>query len=181
LRAWPVVVAAATACSSPTWISDWEREHESRLRPPEEAFALPAYPAEQGLIEFFVAATSEFRFFIDQSSISVGKDGVVRYALVARSPAGADNVSFEGMRCTTGEVRLYALGRGGGWVRRTGDWRAIQPRSVQRWHNALYNEYFCLQGEPIASREEGINALQRGGNPFLRGQSEDIPRGGGAR
>ena len=176
-----LLVGGLAACGGPTEKSDWERQHESQLPRPEEAVALPAYPAGERLIEFFVAATSEFRFFVDSASVSVGTDGVVRYTLVARSSAGADNVSFEGMHCTKGEVRSYALGRDGGWVRRTGEWRAIQPRSVQRWHNALYQEYFCLQGEPIASREEGVNALHRGGNPFLRGQSEDIPRGGGAR
>lgn len=179
MKRW-LLVAALAGCGH-TEKSVWEREHAGQLPPSEEPVALPAYPAEQRLIEFFVAATSEFRFFVDSSSISVGADGVVRYTLVARSSAGADNVSFEGMRCTTGEVRLYALARDGGWVRRAGEWRPIQPRSVQRWHNALYQEYFCPQREPIASREEGVNALRRGGNPFLRGQSEDIPRGGGAR
>lgn len=144
------------------------------MPPAEESVALPAYPGERELIEFFVAATSEFRFFIDPASISVGNDGVVRYTLVARSAAGAQNVSFEGMRCRTGEMRIYALGRDGGWVKSPGDWRAIQPRSVQRWHNALYREYFCPQKEPIASRQEGIESLRRGGHPLY----EDLPKGG---
>lgn len=139
-----------------------------------DSVAFPAYPREPDLIEFFVAATSAFRFFIDPASISVGNDGVVRYTLVARSAAGARNVSYEGMRCSTGEMRLYALGRDGGWVKSAGDWRAIAPRSVQRWHNALYREYFCPQKAPIASRREGIEALRRGGHALY----DDLPRGG---
>jgi hypothetical protein len=153
--------------------SDWERKHEERLAPAEEAAALPSYPKTGQLIEFFVAATSEFRFFIDAASLSVGSDGVVRYVLIARSPAGVDNVSFEGMRCTSAEVRTYALGRDGAWTGKPGAWRAIEPRSVQRWHNALYREYFCPQKEPIASAREGIDALRRGGHPFARGFSGD--------
>ena len=121
----------------------------------------------------FVAATSEFRFFIDPASLSVGSDGVVRYVLVARSPAGVDNVSFEGMRCTSAEVRTYALGRDGAWTAKPGAWRTIEPRSVQRWHNALYREYFCPQKAPIGSAREGIDALRRGGHPFARGFSGD--------
>lgn len=160
------------ACGVPAEKSDWERQHEGRLPPPEESVALPAYPAAERLIEFFVAATSEFRFFIDPASISVGPGGVVRYTLVARSPAGAENVSFEGMRCASGEVRLYALGRDGGWVRSAGQWRAIEPRSVQRWHNALFTEYFCPQKEPIASRQEGIDALRRGGHSLYETDAE---------
>ena len=140
----------------------------------EDSVALPAYPRERELIEFFVAAASEFRFFIDPASISVGNDAVVRYTLVARSAAGAQNVSFEGMRCSTGEMRIYALGRDGGWVKSSGDWRAIQPRSVQRWHNALYREYFCPQKEPVASRRGGVESLRRGGHPLY----DDLPRGG---
>jgi hypothetical protein len=152
--------------------SDWERRHEERLSA-EEALALPAYPKTGELIEFFVAATSDFRFFIDAASLSVGSDGVVRYVLVARSPAGVDNVSFEGMRCTSAEVRTYALGRDGAWAGKPGAWRAIEPRSVQRWHNALYREYFCPQKAPIASAREGVDALRRGGHPFSRGFSGD--------
>jgi hypothetical protein len=165
--------AALASCGTTGEKSDWERKHEERLPPAEEALALPAYPRTGQLIEFFVAATSEFRFFIDPASLSVGSDGVVRYVLIARSPAGVDNVSFEGMRCTSAEVRTYALGRGGAWTGKPGAWRSIEPRSVQRWHNALYREYFCPQKEPIASAREGIDALRHGGHPFARGFSGD--------
>jgi hypothetical protein len=162
LRGFLVLVVALAACSHGD-SSDWERKHEERLPPPEEAVTLPAYPRGDQLAEFFVAASSEFRFFIDEPSISVGRDGVVRYVLVARSPAGVDNVSFEGMRCDTGEVRTYALGRDGAWTGKTGEWRTIQPRSVQRWHNALYREYFCPHRVPIGSAQEGVRTLRRGG------------------
>lgn len=166
------LVAALGACAHGEK-SDWERKHEQRLAPAQETVALPAYPRPERLIEFFVAATSEFRFFIDAASLSVGSDGVVRYTLVARSPAGVDNVSFEGMRCTSAQVRTYALGRDGAWGGQPGEWRPIEPRSVQRWHNALYREYFCPQKEPIASAREGVEALRRGGHPFARGFSGD--------
>jgi len=172
-----ILVVGPAACGHAEK-SDWERKHEAGLPPGEETVALPAYPEERQLIEFFVAATSEFRFFVDAASIGVASDGVVRYTLVARSAAGAENVSYEGMRCATGEVRIYALGRGGAWSGRPGEWRAIQPRSVQRWHNALYREYFCPQREPIASRQEGIDSLRRGGASVSRSLSEDVPRGG---
>jgi hypothetical protein len=145
--------------------SDWERKHEGRLLPAGEAAPLPPYPQRAELVEFFVAATSAFRFFIDAASLSVGPDGVVRYVLVARSPAGVENVSFEGMRCASGEVRIYAVGRDGAWAGKPGEWRAIEPRSVQRWHNALYHEYFCPQKQPIGSAREGVDALRRGGHP----------------
>jgi CNP1-like family protein len=96
----------------------------------------------------------------------VGKDGVVRYTLVARSPQGAESVVFEGMRCATREVRGYATGRAdGGWSRRDTPWRAITPRSVQRWHDALAAEYLCPGGTAIHGAAEGVDALRRGGHP----------------
>jgi len=166
LRAGLVLTASLAGCGqSPR--SDWERQQEGKL-PVEETAPLPPYPRGADLVEFYVAATSEFRFFVDAASLSIGADGVVRYVLVARSGAGAENVSFEGMRCNTGEVRVYAVGQQGRWGGKPGDWRAIQPRSVQRWHNALYREYFCPQKAPIASAREGADALRRGGHPLGR-------------
>lgn len=138
-----------------------------------DSLALPAYPRERELMEFEGAPTSELRFFIDPASISV-QDRVVRYTLVARSSTGTTNVSFEGMRCETGEVRIYALGREGGWLRSSADWRRIRPG----WHSVLYREYFCPQREPIASAREGIDSLRRGGASITRSLTEDIPRGG---
>ena len=141
--------------------SDWERRNEPKLTA-EETVVLPAYPRKDQLIEFFVAATSEFRFYVDAASLQVGKD-IVYYALVARSKAGADNVTFEGMRCSTGEVRIYAVGREGSWFGKPGEWRQIQPRSFERWHNALYREYFCPTTQLIGSREQALAALRSGG------------------
>ena len=136
--AWCLAAALAACAGPPDERSDWERKHAQKIAP-DEAVALPAYPRKDQLIEFFVAPESEFRFYVDAASISVAKE-VVHYALVARSKAGAENVTFEGMRCATGEVRIYAVGRDGSWVGRPGDWRPIQPRSYERWHNALYRE-----------------------------------------
>lgn len=141
-----------------------------------DSLPLPGYPRERDLVEFQVGPTSEFRFFIDPASISVS-DAIVRYTLVARSPAGATNVSFEGMRCETGDVRVYALGRDGGWVRASADWRRMRPG----WHSALYREYFCPQRQPPASAHEAVESLRRGGASITRSLTEDIPRGGGAR
>jgi hypothetical protein len=159
--------------------SDWERQHEAQLAPgPAAAVNPPGYPRERDLIEFFVAASNDFRFFVDPASLSVHDGGEIRYTLVARSSAGAQNVTYEGMRCHSGEWRLYAIGRDGAWGGRAGEWKPIQPRSVQRWHNALFREYFCPQREPIASAQEGVTALRRGGHALSQGFSGDSQREG---
>lgn len=178
----PGILLLLAACGASGPKSDWERANEEKLPAAEQQRdALPSPPQKRGeLIEFFVAATSEFRFFVDAATLSVSDDGIVRYVLVARSPSGVDNVSFEGMRCATNEVRIYALGRDGAWVGRPTDWRVIEPRSVSRWHNELSRNYFCPQREPIVSAKEGVLALRQGGHPLTKGLGED-PRYPGAR
>lgn len=127
---------------------------------------LPALPNEADLLPFFVSAANSTRFYIDGASLAVGKDGVVRYVLVARSAQGAHSISFEGIRCSTSEYRIYATGgSGGGWLRSSSPWRPIAPRELQRWHNALRDEYLCPLGNPIRSAAEGADALRRGGHP----------------
>jgi hypothetical protein len=143
---------------------DWERQQKERDWREREV-VLPAYPKREALIPFFVSAATEFAFFVDGASLSTADDGVVRYTLVARSRQGAETVSYEGIRCSSGEFRIYATGAGSTWTRRDMPWRKIEPRSIQRWHNALQREYFCPFGEPIASAAEGVNALRRGDHP----------------
>jgi len=162
LALWPLVALAQPR-------SDWEREQE-RLNWKERAIQLPAYPKPENLLEFYVSAGTDFRFFVDRQSISVGPDGVVRYTLVARSSAGAENVSYEGIRCAGGIFRVYALGKAGSaWAERESEWRPIQLKALQRQHYALWREYFCPLGVPITSVEEGIDALDRGGHPRAAG------------
>jgi hypothetical protein len=149
--------------------SDWEREQERRGFNDGEV-ALPALPAKDGLIEFFVSSASSFKFYVDAKSLSVGQDGIVRYTLVARSPSGAESVTHEGMRCSGQQAlyRVYAFGSDGKWSRNPGaDWKIIEPKSVQRWHNELRGRYFCPNRLAILSADEGLDALRRGGHPAM--------------
>jgi hypothetical protein len=129
---------------------------------------LPAYPKADGLIEFQVSGAGSFRFFVDPASLTLESGGEVRYTLVARSPAGLDNVSYEGTRCGVGAIRVYARGNDGRWDARQSERRDVEPRSVQRWHFELRRSYFCPLGSVIVSVQEGLDALRRGGHPALR-------------
>ena len=148
-------------------MSDWERSN-IEARPAEESLVLPPYPAPGKLVAFSVADSGGFRFFIDAATLSVGSDGVVRYVMLARSPDGAHNVTFEGMRCAAGEYRIYALGRADGtWMESRSAWRPLRGAAPRQ--AALYREYFCPQAQPIRDAAEGVRALQDGGHPFAKG------------
>jgi hypothetical protein len=173
LRALFLVLAAvvtAAGCGSPGGVkSDWERQN-LKAEAPEEQVEPPAYPAPGSLLEFGVIDGGGFRFFIDGATLSVGKDAIVRYVLVARSADGVENVSFEGMRCATAEYRVYAFGRPErSWSASRTGWRSLDAPSVQKRHTTLYREYFCPQNEPIRNAAEGVRALEQGGHPFSRG------------
>jgi hypothetical protein len=133
----------------------------------EEQAVLPAFPKEADLIEFHVSEGTANRFFIDGSSLTVGKDGIVRYALVVKTSGGATNTSYEGIRCKTGDYRLYASGRGDGtWAAaRIADWRSIENKEINRHHAALNRDLFCPLATPINSADEGRAALRRSRTP----------------
>jgi CNP1-like family len=131
----------------------------------EQKWALPEYPADANLVRFYVSPTTPFEFFVDSKSVSVGKDGVVRYTLVARSPSGASNVSYEGIRCESRERKLYAFGSPDrSWLQaRNADWARIPSRRTypNNQQAALADDFFCVQGSHIGSPEVALKALAR--------------------
>jgi len=168
LRALVVALALLTGCAGPSEVSDWEREHGEKVAPVEATPVPPPYPQAAKLLEFPVDGVGGFRFFVDGGSLSVDRGGVVRYVLVAQSPAGGQSLTYEALRCPSAEHRLYATGRGDGtWLPSRGAWQPV--RNARAWQRSLYIEYFCPQKIPIRDAAEGVRALQAGGHPFARG------------
>lgn len=144
----------------------------------EAEVAPPAYPQPANLVAFEVSAASRHRHFLDQSSLSVGPDGVVRYTVVIRTAGGAEQVFFEGMRCDTGEVKRYAFGRpgpagGGEWQpNRQARWEAIPGRVAASYQRELFYHYLCTvegKGDLTAIRRY----LHQGG--FYRDSERNLP------
>jgi hypothetical protein len=143
--------------------AEWEEQERERLNPTEGDLKLPAWPKNEDLIEFAVINSATFRFFIDAASVSVGKDRVVRYTLIARSPSGVANVSYEGMRCDTGSYKIFAYGNDGRWSVRPTEWKDIEPKGNARWHFELRLNYFCQDRTgAIFTAKDGVEALRRG-------------------
>ena len=129
----------------------------------EAEVSYPEPPSESTLRQFFVSAASANRFYVDERTLTVGEDGVVRYVLVVRTPGGAENVSFEGIRCATGERRIYALGRGDGeWsAARRSEWERIIDNAYNRPRAALAFDYFCDGPAPPRSADEARRLLRQ--------------------
>ncbi len=133
----------------------------------EDALVLPPAPEASRLIPFEVGGTSPNRHFIDEASLSVGADRVVRYVLVVRTPGGAENVTFEGIRCATGERRIYASGRkDGSWApMKNSDWQPISVNNYNRPRAALAYDYFCDGPAAPRDRKHALQLLQQRRDP----------------
>ncbi len=150
----PFLVGTATAAATAANWGEFERDFEGEARTWNEIQArLPAYPEDRNLVRVEIGGTTSHRYFVDRASLSAGEDDVVRYVMVIRSATGAENVSFEGMRCETGERKLYAFGRkqatDGEWSRnRNARWEPIQARLSGGYHRELFFHYFCTVEAP---------------------------------
>ena len=133
-------------------------------------FQIPVAPKNESLIPFYVSVATDNRFFVDGSSVSVGSDGVVRFVLLVLTSGGARNVTFDGMRCETGERRIYASGRSdGSWSKsRRNDWEKIKDAVANRHYAVLFYEYFCPGGIVARSDQEAVGALRAGVHPDNR-------------
>lgn len=126
--------------------SAFDEDFDDDTKPWQEiAIQLPAPPIAANLLPFDVSGNATQTFAIDAKSLSLGSDGVIRYTLVATSPAGARNVSYEGIRCASFEKKLYAFGHpDGSWSRSRNDqWQPIVRNAANRQHAALFKDYFC--------------------------------------
>ena len=131
----------------------------------------PAYPAAAGLVKFPTSWTTS-DVLIDGATLTVGVDNVVRYTLVIKTAGGAENVTFEGLRCETGQIRVYAFGRRDRtWVpARVSDWKAVQDTRINRHHFEFWRDVFC-DGKVTELRAIILKNLERGG----RERQQSIP------
>jgi len=143
-----------------------DSEHDLEQDKPwsEVAAQLPPYPKAESLIPFNVSSATSNQFFVDPGSISVGADKVVRYTVVIKAAGGATTVSYEGMRCETGERRLYAYGHpDGSWSKaRNAGWEGIKFRSLLSYQKALYEDHFCPDGINVRDAKTAVESLRRG-------------------
>ena len=124
---------------------------------------LPAAPAKENLLPFYVSPSTTMDFAIDAPSVSVTPDGVVRFTLVITSAEGARNISHEGLRCATAERKLYATGMAdGSWsASRNEAWSQIRDVGANRQYAALFKDYFCDLGSVAGSAATIVKRIRQ--------------------
>jgi hypothetical protein len=141
-----LVLALGLACGAALAQSDVEWKEA-------EAPAPPALQTQK-LIAVEVAG-SQLRWGVDPASIRIGPDRVVRYVVVGLGEAGAINALYEGLRCDTGEAKVYARqSRDGGWVKSSADWKTVHNNSATRHSLAIARAGACAGEAPNTSAEQ---------------------------
>ena len=122
---------------------------------------VPPAPAlqTQGLIGVDVTG-SDLRFGIDPASITVGKDGVVHFVLVAASRSGAVNAMYEGVHCSRAEFRIYARHNGQAWRDLESDWRPLIDGAEARLAWTIARAGVCEGRVPGGTPAQIARALQ---------------------
>lgn len=122
-----LLLATAGITHAENWMINPNVEDDDK--PWEEQKAMiPDYPVEPEWLEFQVGNTYKNKAFIDAKTASIGKDAAVRVILRIVSPSGAENISYEGLRCRNRQISIYAYGDtyNKRWIAATRrDWRII--------------------------------------------------------
>lgn len=140
--------------------ADWK---EGEVPPP------PAY-AIRGLVDIEMPRTSSVKMGIDPSTITINQDtGIVRYVVVARGPS-ALNASYEGIRCATGEFRVYARQtQGNPWSNNEDDsWKSMRGQTgvMVQYPHWLARNGICIGTATRSNVADMVREL-RSGNQSL--------------
>lgn len=166
---WLILLLWATAAQAGGYLEDKfqspisDYDFDAEEKPWQEIQAkLPAMPKPEHLHE--IEVSGRHRYFVDLASLTASDDGVVRYTLLVRTAGGAENVDYEGMRCSSGEIKVYAFGHPDGtWSRnKYAGWARIEARRDDSYQKELFFHYFCTVDGP-ADMKTIRRAIDHGG------------------
>lgn len=104
------------------------------------------------------------KFGIDPATLSIAQDGIVRYVVVARNAGGSVNAMYEGIRCSTGEVKTYArAGSTGVWsVLAEPQWRGLTDNQPSK-HAWVFARQAACDGRAAAASNTAdiVRALKK--------------------
>ena len=135
--------------------SEADAEWEETVAPPPPAFS------EGRLLPIEMPPYMSLKFGIDPNTIAITKDGIVRYVVVAQNRNGGGvNAFYEGVRCSTGEMKSYARYNNGTWQEtKTPEWKRINDLN-SRYAKALSTQALCRGNAPRPSVGEMVQNIR---------------------
>ena len=127
MRLEPIVAALAfMACAAHAQLGSENPDWKEVEAPPPPALKV------DGLIPLDIPGAT-LRFGVAPASVTIGSDGIVRYVVVASSTTGAVNAIYEGIRCDTGQYKVYARHNPDSGWKPTKDaaWRSLHEQNEQ--------------------------------------------------
>ena len=121
----------------------------------------PAYDSRR-LIPIELSRASVVRVGIDPQTLSINQQtGIVRYVVVAQGTS-AVNAFYEGIRCATGEYRVYARQvQGGEWSANSDErWRSMRGEERYPHPYRLARDGLCIGTSLNQTTPEMIRALR---------------------
>lgn len=148
--------ARPTEASGAGWVPPAEggpqpQAEPKGLAPEPVTVELPPTSSPARVVLFEVKGQTRNETGLDPDAISLGADGVTRYTLVVRTPTGITNVTYEGLRCATGEWKVYATGRPDGQWHRVPDpvWRPMDKASLNDIRQTLHERHVCTPARTV--------------------------------
>lgn len=150
-----VVLLACVACSAFAQLAAEDPDWKETQAPPAPAFST------RKLVPLDMGSNQALKFGVDPATLSLSKDGVVRYVVVASSASGATNAMYEGIRCATGEFKTYARATTAGTWNTVEDpqWLSLYANIPSRHALALAEQGVCNGRAPANSVEAIIRQL----------------------
>lgn len=121
----------------------------------------PAYSLNK-LIDVEMPSGSSVRMGLDPESIKIDKEtGIVRYIVVARGPS-AVNAMYEGIRCDTGEYKVYARQTpGNDWsFSSESEWKSMRGQLTYPHPFRLARDGMCIGTAMNQTENAMIRALK---------------------
>lgn len=148
-------------------------------------WALPAgnYPAEVEWVEAEVPDAPAFKttdgiaidmprhisvkVAVDPATLAIGSDGVVRYVATMTNLSGSVSAVYEGIRCTTDEVKTYARWNPTNqWTRTTEPvWKEINSNLPSKHAFAIARQGACDNHLTRNSVADTVRALRQAAKP----------------
>jgi hypothetical protein len=146
---------AQAGSAPPPKRSETDKEWEETTAPPPPAFS------ESRLLPIEMPPYMTLKFGIDPATITITPDGIVRYVVVASNRSGgAVNAFYEGVRCSTAEMKSYARYNSGAWQEVTKqEWKRIKDLN-SRYTMALSSQGICRGNAPRSSVGEMVQNIR---------------------
>jgi hypothetical protein len=119
----------------------------------------PAFDVKR-LLSIEMPPYMSLKFGIDPATLAITGDGIVRYVVVASSNSGAVNAFYEGVRCATEEVKMYARYNSGAWQQvESPEWKRIGNLN-SLYVKELSKQALCRGHAPRASISDMLREMR---------------------